>query len=161
MSYYIRIDEKEDLDWLSNLISNTLNRGPNDPFLQAHYERIIAWSNALSNLVPSKSALSSTDIPDQLLSESDANILRQKSLPQPKRRGRPPGKKTGQKKTQAKRKPKEAEDPYACADHVNYSGSRAPRTDCIKCWSIYKSLNPMTYAQARSRFNLKQKKKVA
>lgn len=160
MSYYIRIDNKDDILWLQNLVSNSLNRDPNSTFLQLHYERIIAWHNALEACVPSRSVLSDANIPTEILSQEDLQISIEKSTPAPKRRGRPPGKKNAAKKVVAKKKiSKEVEDIYSCQDHINYSGSRAPRTDCAKCWSIYKLLNPMTYSQARSRFNLKQKKK--
>lgn len=153
MAYYIRIDEKEDYDWLVKIINNWLAADPNDPKLQLNYIHIFNWFKYLENKVSAKEAKEEVEAPTNLLSESDFKRNSPKPAP-PKRRGRPPS---------VKKKIKPIQDPvtkYECAVHKTYYGKRRPQHDCEKCWSIYKLLNPMTYKKARTDFERARNKKA-
>lgn len=65
--------------------------------------------------------------------------------------------KANTKRAPVKRKIKEPSQ-FDCENHPSYGGVRVPRTDCKKCWSIYKALHPMDYDLARRKFNMKQRK---
>lgn len=155
MAYYVRIDEKEDFEWLQRVLSNWLSKDPNEPLLQTNYKHIYNWDQYLNNRVTAKEVAAAVDNPVVLLTEQDTK----KIAPRPKappRRGRPP-----KKKPVAKKKVVEPESLYDCVIHKTYHGKRRPQHDCEKCWSIYKLFNRMKYAQARKDFERSQAKSIS
>lgn len=127
----IEIEDKEAVDWLKVLISNQLNKMGNE-YTITHLPILTAWQNALENPVERSS------------------IAAEPKAPSTPRKGK---KKT---KKSPGRNPKDK--PFECAKHPLYGGVRVPRTDCERCWEIYRSLHPMEYAQKRRAYELKANK---
>ncbi len=155
MASYIRIDDKEDLDWLKKVISNWLATDPNHPRLLLNYKFIAAWEQYLAHAIPAKEVAKDTAKPETLLTEADVV----KTAPPKPRRGRPPSKKTTTK-TRAKKKPVEAPDPYVCPTHPKYTAKRRPQGECTKCWELFKTFNPMRYDLARADYERSKKYKA-
>jgi hypothetical protein len=124
----LEINDKVAVDWLKMLINNQLVR--NSQYTVDNYSSLIAWQQAL-------------DTPAALPKE-----------PSPK-----PVKRVAKKvAARGRGKKKQKDAPYECSAHPNFGGMRSPRTDCERCWDIYKQLNPMRYTQARRKFDLKANK---
>jgi hypothetical protein len=153
MALYIRIDEREDLDWLKRLISNSLALEPNHPMLLTNYKYLYNWDQYLNHPVSAKEVSNNTTDPKEILTETD----REKTAPKPARRGRPPSAKTKQR---AKKKPKEDVDPFQCPAHKTYGAKRRPRSECTKCWELFKQFHPLEYPQARIDFERANKRAV-
>lgn len=139
-SHYIKIDKKA-ADWLQGLIKNTLNSPGSRPMIEA-FEEIYAWAQALDRPMTDEEVLKE-------LTEAQATKPAIVDKPKAKKNKRT------KRSTQPKVDPK---DPYTCVNHRTYQGKIAPRSDCDKCWSIYKLLHPMEYEQKRRTFNTRQKR---
>ena len=133
MAYHLTIPDKKSYDWLQSLVNNTLDTPTSRPY-QMNYEELLAWKAAF-------------DI---------CNAEREKASEARKAKAKPSASK--KKSVSKKRKKKEISE-YDCEIHHTYGGVKRPRTDCIKCWSIYKKLHPQEYDRARRSFKLKQRQK--
>lgn len=143
MAYYIRVDSKDDLDWLTKLLDNWLSRDPNNPTLQINYSYIMNWRNYIETPVSAKEVSTITETPEVILSAGD----KKKMAPRPK------------KKTTAKRKPREKssvkqgktapDDIYTCVEHPTYGAKRRPRVDCPRCWELFAMFNPPEVVKAK------------
>lgn len=153
MTYYIRIDNKEDLEWLKKLISNSLSLDPNNEKLITNYQHLFNWNRYLSEPVPMKTVNAVVQDAKAILTEIDLK----KVAPKPAVRGRPPS-----KKNKAKKKPVVQDiDPYQCPIHKTYGAKRRPQGDCEKCWELYKVFNPLKFKQARLDYERSLQKKTA
>lgn len=133
MAYQIEINDKQAYEWLKKLINNTLESPSSRPF-QTAYEELLHWKEAFDKCDEEREKL--------------AEIRRQNS------------KKAVAKKPPVKRRTVKKEiSEFDCAEHSTYGGVRVPRTNCKKCWSIYKKLHPMEYEQSLRKFKLKEKQK--
>lgn len=150
MAHYLRINERENIDWMKKFISSLMSRDPNDRFLQVNYSYLLAWQEAIESVVSTKS----DSIPDRLILEKDKAEL---TPPPPKKRGRPAS--TDKKKKRTTKPAVVVNDIFMCQVHTNRTGKQAPRDNCETCWSIYKKLHgPAEYDLARRKFNAKQNK---
>lgn len=152
MTKYLRIDNDDDYYWLKSLVERWLGYDPNNPRLQANIEAILNWKRYLDNVVPIR------DIPKPDDGEPAAVALQPSAVEKKKKAGRPAKATTvaAQKAKELKAKQAEkfqkqkekANNPFGCIDHPTYGGVRRPRTDCAKCWDIYKKLHPSEYKRA-------------
>ncbi len=132
--FYIKIDKEEDLEWLKNLITNSLNADPNSRILLRYYDQVKNWHDALNN------PLSATEFAEQT------------GIPKPTRTRTT----TKKKKKQTKREQKlDERNPDICTVHPTYGAVRRPRTDCDSCWLAYKRRHPMDYPAVRRDFERK------
>lgn len=136
MAYQLNISDKKAYEWLKSLIKNTSETPTSRPY-QISYDELMVWKAAFDEC-------------DQLREEAAAE----------RKKASTPAKKTAAKKKPTRRKKKEISE-FDCADHTSYGGQRMPRTDCSKCWSIYKKLHPQEYDRARRKFKLKQKQNAS
>lgn len=130
--YYLKIDNKEALEWLQRLIINTLEN-KSHPTTISYYNQLRVWEDAFNNIL----SLDDIQPPPAPLTPKE-----------PVSSGRI-------KRNKNREKKKELEDPYSCTVHPKYGGKRRPRTDCEKCWSVFKSLHPMEYSVCRRDFERK------
>lgn len=149
MATYIRIDDKDNVDWMAKFLDNLLAKDPNNAFLVLNYPYLVAWRDAIAQSVSTKKE----EIPKTIVVEEDKEEL---IPPPPKKRGRPPGIKS--KGKTVKRTKKVDVDPFSCPFHKQRTFKQAPRDDCETCWNIYKKMHPIEYPQARKRFEWKNKK---
>lgn len=140
MAYQLNISDKKAYEWLKKLIDNTLESPSSRPY-QTSYEELMVWKEAFSEC-------------DRLREEAAEE--RKKARPASKTAA----KQAPSKKRATRRKKKEISE-FDCADHPTYGGMRMPRTDCSKCWSIYKKLHPMEYDRAWRKFKLKQRQNAS
>jgi hypothetical protein len=135
MAYQLEINNKQAYEWLKKLVNNTLESPSSRPY-QTSYEELMCWKEAFDRC-------------DQQREEAAAA-----------RRQQAPTKSVAKKSSHTRRQTRKEISEFDCLEHPKYGGVRMPRTDCKKCWSIFKKLHPMEYDRARRRFNLKQKQKA-
>lgn len=160
MAKYIRIDDDKDFEWLKTVVSNWLNRDPNNHELTINYIYILNWDKYLKNPVNAKEVAESVEEPQVVLTPEDLKKITPKPKPTKstakpvKKGGRGKAKgKTAKAKASAKVEPKVVEiDPYQCPEHPTYGARYKPRTDCAKCWDLYKQFHPMDFDKARRSF---------
>lgn len=153
MMYLIRVESQAAVAWLEKLINNTVS-DPNSHAMRVAYNHIETWKNALDNKMSEADILQIPEINE--LIEAEKEKQRQKSLVElAKAREKLAAKKTTRKKSPAK---KSEADPYTCPQHPKYKAARSPRTDCTKCWALYKQFHPLDYQSRRSAFVRNQKK---
>lgn len=140
MAYFIRLENKEDLEWLQTILNNsvaTLRKGSSSR-LAAMSENIVRVHDAVINAVPKK--------------EAEALGVSHEEFPEDVKP------KATKKSTKKKAEPKEPDYvPNLCPTHPKKEILRAPRTDCDGCWDAYKRLHPMEYDNARRNFERKNK----
>jgi hypothetical protein len=153
MAHYIRIDNKEDLDWMSRVLDNLLSRDPNNPQLQINYNYILNWRKYIENTVSAKEVSLVTEAPEIILSEGD----KRKMAPRPSRTKAAVSKKkkkTPASKSSIKQTKVAPDDIYTCVDHPTYGARRRPRTDCDRCWELFGKFNPPAVVkQKRNEFD--------
>ena len=136
MPYTVTVKSKKSFDWLKKLIDNTVDSPNSRPMIE-NYEELMEWYEGFV----------------AVQAELDAKKAAAEAAKQEKLKAK---KSAPKKKASAKKQDKVGE--FDCADHPTYGGVRRPRTDCKKCWSIFKKLHPMDYQRARRSFNLSQKR---
>ena len=129
MAYFIRIERKEDLEWLQSILDNSVAKlRQGSTLLEAASEHIARVHESVFAAVPAKEA-SVLGIDGEF----------EKEVPPPK-------------------KEKEERYKYNhCSDHPYAPIKQAPRTTCKGCWKAYKKLHPEKYDLARRNFLRKQK----
>ena len=132
MAYELIVTDKKAYEWLKKLINNTSESSESRPY-QDYYEELFHWKEAF----------------EQCDKKREEEAAARKAARQSKAA-------SARKKTS--NRSKKEPSPFDCLQHTSYGGVRVPRTDCKQCWSIYKKLHPMEYAQARRKFALKNKK---
>ena len=163
MAKYIRIDNDKDFEWLKTVVTNWLNRDPNNHELAINYVFISNWDKYLKNAVSAKSVADDVEIVAAILTEEDVKKVTPKPKPitnKVKQTAKKKGKgKTTKSKVVAKAPIKVVDvDPYKCSDHTTYGAKYKPRTDCKQCWDLYKQFHPMEFDKARRQFLAASKK---
>ncbi len=126
---YIKMNERKHVDALHTLITNTLANA-NHPTTILAYEELCAWEQALGNPMTLSELMSMVEIERPSAS---------KAVPATRKR--------------KKKAEKEVKDsPFECSQHKTYGGVYAPRSDCARCWEIYKQLHRLEYDQKRRKF---------
>lgn len=143
MTQLVKIEDPAAIAWLKRLIDNTYE-DPNSRVMMNSHQHVKAWHDALEN-VTTLETLWKTEFDARFKKAYEAEI-------NPK-----PVKRVAKKTTTAsKRKKREDPDPYKCKDHPTYSGlKQVPRSDCVKCWSLYKQFHPLDYPLKRKAFERK------
>lgn len=136
MTLYIKIENKESVDWLCSLIQNTLAQRSH-PTTISCYPMLADWENGLSNPLDLK----------KILEEADA-------LPKPTPKARA---KRSTKKKREGLPPEDKANPLICNEHPKYGGVRRPQSNCEGCWSVYQKLHPLEYKQKRRDWERSQK----
>lgn len=134
MAYFIRLEKKEDLEWLEKILANSvekLRQRDVSYTLEAASEHIIRCYDAVLTAVPAKEK-KALGVGDEFVETSQASS----------------------KKTQGS---KDDYVPGLCATHPKNAIQRAPRTDCEGCWSAYKRLHPLEYEKSRRNFERRNK----
>jgi hypothetical protein len=139
MAYYIRVDSKDDLDWMTKVLDNLLSKDPNNPTLQINYNFIVNWREYISSPVAAKEVADITEQPEAILSDGD----KKKMAPRPSRKKVDVKKKrTPKEKSSVKQGKTAPDDIYSCKDHPTYGAKRRPRVDCKRCWELFAMFNP-------------------
>lgn len=143
MSFYIRIDDKADLDWFLRLIQNSL-ANPSTPKLQDNIEHLLNWDRYLRAPVKMKEVVATVVAPEEILSAPDLTAAKKQKVAEQRKemeRKRASKKKKGAVAgKQRKKVPEEVPevDPFTCSKHSTYHGLRAARNaDCDECWELY------------------------
>lgn len=159
MVRYIKVDDEDEIEWFKKFIAKMTN--PNHSsvnFLIANDRHLRAWYNYLcseSETPPLSLAEKSKPQPRKTSKTRGRGQPSEPSADTPKRRGRPPGSKNG--KPAAKKDAVKEVNHFGCNDHKTYGIKYAPRSDCSRCWELYKKLHPMDYPRARRKFELKMR----
>lgn len=133
MAFFIRIERKQDLEWLQSVMQNSVSKlRQGSSQLEAASENIVRVHESVINAVEGKEA-TALGITDEFKDTE---------------------------KVAAKPKPiKDDYIPNLCKDHPKSTMKRVPGTDCKGCWSAYKRLHPEKYDVALRTFKAKQRAK--
>lgn len=133
MAYFIRLERKEDVEWLASLLGNSVERLREGGLqsVSSAADKIYRIHDAIINAVPAKEAealgITSEEYPEDVKPAKTTRI-----------------------------KPKDDYIPNLCESHPRNEFKRSPRTDCEGCWAAYKRLHPMEYDNARRKFDRKK-----
>ena len=124
---FLRIENQEDLDWLQNILSNSMQklRNGDGSRLETSLENIIRLHESVNNPITSK------EMQRQMKEEEKAS----------------------KKDTPSAAEVYGGN----CSEHPAYQAKRAPRTECKGCWNTYEKLNPLKFKKARADFEKKQR----
>src|SRR5688572_22602650 len=137
MAYFIRVETKEDLDYLGQLFTDFVMKmkTARDPEDVARFvdiaPTIYRLHDAVSGAVKGKEA-EKLEVPKEEFPEDFKK--------------RPPSAKNTNHKYDL------------CSEHPFYGATRVPGKDCDGCWAAYKRMHPEKYDTARRKFELKMKK---
>ncbi len=128
MPYTIKIETKEQFDYLKRIVDNSKRMMHNNTSAYVEYLDMI-------------DALALTF--EEAIVEKPPKV---EIIETPKK-----------KKTTSRKVSTVAKLPVFCEDHPTYGAKRAPRTACETCWSAYERLNPAQFPAARRKFERAQR----
>jgi hypothetical protein len=138
MTVYIKLDDSG-FQWLKKLLDNTMAADPNSHIKLTYYPQLESCYNAFSEAYTLEQLGKLEEV---------QGLFAAKKVAAAKATTRPT-------KVRKKRIKKADKDPYQCPAHPNYQAARVPRTDCAKCWDLYRQFHPMDYQAKRRAFERK------
>lgn len=127
-AFYIRLETKEDIEWLSNILDNSVMKVKNGN---------VALVDIAENILRVHDATHSAMTEDEIITYL---LGRQEEI------------------KEAKKKVVKKELPNFCEQHKTYGAVKPPRTECDVCWTQYKRFHPLEYGPALKKFQRRQEK---
>jgi hypothetical protein len=129
MAYYIRLERKEDIVWLQNILDRAVAKckaSPNN--VPATIENVYRVADAVASFQETDDA-AAMGVPKEVLDQDEK--------PKPK--------------------PNDNYVPNLCPKHPKYGAKRVPGKECEGCWNAYKKFHPLEYEKALRNFNARTK----
>ena len=138
MTHYTRLEQKEDLQYLQNLLNKFISKLKSDPSLvDDSVENIIRIHDALHSAGPIETV--------------------KNSIP-PKENVKAPAKR--KRRTKEEIAADAAALPNLCSVHIHYAAKMPPKIDCQECWDAYKRFQPMQHEKKYRDF-LRKSRQIA
>lgn len=145
MGWYIRVENKADLDWFQGLMDRQLMKWKDGTSLPENLDLVEIVSRLADACAQAKPTTQGTllDVPKDVIEKDKAA----------EKSNAKPGSGNRSRYGDGSKKPR----PEVCKVHPYYAGKRAPRGECEGCWTAYKKFHPLEYKTARAKFERKLK----
>lgn len=145
MAMYVRFESKEDLELLTRLVENTVER------LRTNTSTFVDIAEPMHRVVDSLH--SAAPVSDGHLIGVPTDVVQADTIKEKEANAA----KAAARKANGKGTTKNL---ALCPTHKTYQAKQVPRQDCDGCWTAYKRFNPDKYVNARRSFERKQQKQA-